>query len=475
MAKSINKPIEIDFAHIKRLYGAVLDLGPSVFGHNLTCKALRGFARLDYLAVASGPDVYDKFLNPGGTQRSLDSARTERIYEYALGEENGKPIMGSRAFPEVLLNVRDRLPIELYDLASGEQMSFTDVVTKPSGTVVGIRIHLDKLEFPKPDFEPRISRIDGDHRLSGMDHHLIDDEGNLTLADGMVPVVPFALFLDLTTPEERRIFNVVNSKRQNVEPALLETQRVDLMSDEERRSPENIASVIARRLADTGGAFEKMIFAGGDRVGAKKLGLKLVLKSSTLASTVKTQLASRKSVSGPLSKEPDELFLYVNNYWKAVRETFPQEWANREDYILLQTIGLGAFAKYWGEIIEKVIDQSAGRVEDFKPYLTSFQGIGFGRKDPKFKGVAGAGGVDTVFGILTNNRNEIAESLERARNKRKPKADWKDGLVADEPIDNDHLARHSGGRVFRPSFTVFLISVDWGEGRIHRRPCRGNS
>ena len=64
----------------------------------------------------------------------------------------------------------------------------------------------------------------------------------------------------------------------NVEPALLETQRVDLMSDDEKRSPDNIASVIARRLADSGGAFEKMINAGGDKAGAKELGLKLVFE-----------------------------------------------------------------------------------------------------------------------------------------------------------------------------------------------------
>jgi hypothetical protein len=248
-----------------------------------------------------------------------------------------------------------------------------------------------------------------------------------------VPTVPFALFLDLSIPEERRIFNVVNSKQQNVEPALLETQRVDLMSDEEKRAPANLPSVIARRLADTGGAFEKMIFAGGDRAGAKKRGLKLALKSSTLASTIKTQLAARKAVSDPLSKDPDELFLYVNNYWKAVRETFPQEWADRDKYILLQTIGLGAFAKYWGEIIKDVIDHSAGRVEDFKPYLTSFKAIDFSRDHKQFKGVAGAGGVDTVFGILNENRNEIHESLARARSKRNPNQDWKSELAEAAP------------------------------------------
>ncbi|MGB8267177.1 MAG: DGQHR domain-containing protein [Candidatus Velthaea sp.] len=351
MAKTVQKSVEIDYPLVKKLYGPVLDLGPCVFGDNLTCKALRGFTRLDYLAVISGADVYDKFDNPGGTQRGLNAGRAEEIYNYSVGIENGKPIVGSRALPEVLLNARDRLPIELYDHASGEQITFTDALAKPSGSVIGIKIHLDKLEFPKPDFEPRISRIDGNHRMSGMDNHLVDEQGNLTLSDDEVPTVPFALFLDLSIPEERRIFNVVNSKQQNVEPALLETQRVDLMSDEEKRAPANLPSVIARRLADTGGAFEKMIFAGGDRAGAKKRGLKLALKSSTLASTIKTQLAARKAVSDPLSKDPDELFLYVNNYWKAVRETFPQEWADRDKYILLQTIGLGAFAKYWGEII----------------------------------------------------------------------------------------------------------------------------
>lgn len=433
MRRERRESIQLDQARAKALFGPVIDLGLALFGSNLNCKAVRGFARLDHLSVISGPDVYDEYKNPGGTQRMLDPARKEAIYEYALGFEKSKPLTGARAFPEVLLNVRDRLPVELYDPTdASRELAINDILEASEQRIIGVRVHLDRLEFPREEFEPRISRIDGNHRLSGMDEHLLNQDGGLTTPPALVPIVPFALFLDLTTLEERRIFNVVNSKQKNVEPALLETQKLDLLTEDEKRSPEHIASFIARRLSEPGHAFEKMVFKGGSRAGAKAEGLKLALKSSTLASAVRTQLNSRKPISlRLLEKDPDELFWYVDNYWKAVRETFPKAWHDYDKYILFQTIGLLAFAKYWGEIIVDVVRTTGGRVEEYMAYLAALKDMDLQRTSEAYRGVAGAGGAEKVFDMLNARRSELDEAIEKSRIKRVgvDSGNWKGALL----------------------------------------------
>jgi hypothetical protein len=132
--------------------GATIDLGPCVVGENLNLLALRGFAGLDQLADISSPDIYDMKDNPKGTQRDLKVKHAAECFEYAMESQNEPPETSPRAFPEILLNARDimwsRSMTSTTPARFLEVTSMTDV-SEITQRVVGVRIRVTDLEFPK--------------------------------------------------------------------------------------------------------------------------------------------------------------------------------------------------------------------------------------------------------------------------------------------------------------------------------------
>src|SRR2546421_8513766 len=82
-------------------------------GRNLDTTCYRGYAPLAHLAVLSQADVFDQETNPDGLQRDLSPKHASDAYEYAARKpELDRP----RAFPEVVINVRDKKVVELRDV-----------------------------------------------------------------------------------------------------------------------------------------------------------------------------------------------------------------------------------------------------------------------------------------------------------------------------------------------------------------------
>ena len=80
---------------------------------NLDVICYRGSAPLMDLALISQPDVYDQVSNPQGLQRDLSPSHAAKAYEYASRERgNSFP----RAFPEIILNVRDKRYIQIEEI-----------------------------------------------------------------------------------------------------------------------------------------------------------------------------------------------------------------------------------------------------------------------------------------------------------------------------------------------------------------------
>ena len=101
---------------LELLFGPYIDLGPCLVGHNLNQLTVRGFADIATLAIVSGPDVYDKKLNPNGTQRELKKKHASEAFQYAMESKDVDPAESPRSFPEVLFNIRDAAVAEFYEL-----------------------------------------------------------------------------------------------------------------------------------------------------------------------------------------------------------------------------------------------------------------------------------------------------------------------------------------------------------------------
>lgn len=197
-------------------YGGVIDFGPCLAGRNLNLMVFRGFASLDALAAVSAPDVYDSYTNPSGTQRELDKKHAQSCFDYATTADNVLPQDDPRSFPEIILNARDHQVVELYHIDDHDFVLALDSFTSDAefdGHIVGVRVHTDLLEYPHPLKNPQISRVDGNHRLSGADvDALIAGDEDVE----HIPV-PFSLYVGLTTEQEVKLFKDINGEHKGMD------------------------------------------------------------------------------------------------------------------------------------------------------------------------------------------------------------------------------------------------------------------
>lgn len=389
-----------DFGRFVRArYGDTIDLGACLVGKNLNLLTVRGFGRLDQLAVVSAPDVYDMIDNPTGTQRALKMEHARDCFDYALKSQEWPAEERPFAFPEVILNARDNNVIEIYDLADPTDLIDLDSYAEElNGThkLVGLRVLLSQIRFPKPEKAPQISRVDGNHRLYGADlsiERTISDPDEEQLD---YPFVPFALFVALKPIEEGSLFRDINAEHKGMETAHLDTLTVRLhTADEMKKDPALLPLWLANELTAPGRAFAGMVFKGGSTRGLKAAQLAPPIKINALKTMIGVQLRSAALIMPRLREQPDALIDLLDRFWTAVKKSFPDAWGNKRDYILLQSIGLNGFAEFGGKILERAWEEEKIDEEDFVRYLKPVvQNMSLNRSD--YPGVAGAGGARII-------------------------------------------------------------------------------
>jgi DGQHR domain-containing protein len=401
---------------LKSKYGRHIDLGNVVVGRNLNLWVLRGFAPMDLLSEISSADVYDEYKNPQGTQRDLTKSHSQDALDYAVESDLVSADVDPRAFPEVILNARDINVIEVFSVEDGLEITSFDSLNglEESDTrILNLKVRTDLFGWPKPPYQPQISRVDGNHRLYQAENAR-EDESELD----SLPEIPFSIFVGLNPAQERKLFKDINANQKGMESAFLDTiiisqgTDVALLSDSKTR-----ALVIAKRLTAAGSAFDGKVFSGGSRKGAKeKYGEVPPLKLNALKRAIQTTLRKADRLvaaqlptnldSEQLSAADyeqklligvDAIFLLLDRFWKAVSTAYPDAWQNRKDYILLQSIGLEAFSMLAARIIEdlffnvKRIDQV-----DFNGVLGEIAQK-FKLDKSEFEGIAGAAGASEVY------------------------------------------------------------------------------
>jgi hypothetical protein len=394
-------------------YGAEVDLDHCILGGNLNLVVVRGFARLDLLAAISDPDVYDQILNPLGTQRMLEKSHATAAVEYALESVQAASETDPRAFPEIILNARDRSVLSLF--TEGEESTeieftsteYADYESRP----VRLRIDLQSISETEEGAPPKISRVDGNHRLS----QALPQEGDDLET---FPVVPFALFVGLSDDQERALFRDINGTQKPMQTAHLDSIRLKLEgSGTLLQSEAGRALWIARQLSEGGRAFEGKVFFGGNTKGPKSLtGVVPPIRINTLKGAIQTTLREAPRVevdflfngqapgtdpenASPLVDEDSALqvVLLLDRFWTAVKNAYPLPWQDRANYILLQAIGLTAFSRLAANVIQELayekmsVDQS-----DFDLVLhTVASKVALDRDS--FPGIAGLAGAKVVY------------------------------------------------------------------------------
>lgn len=186
--------------------------------------------------------------------------------------------------------------------------------------------------------------IDGQHRIEGLKKSQNISEFNL----------PVILMFNLLDEEKAYVFSIINSKQTQVTKSLI----YDLFSLSENRSPQKTCHELAR-----------LFNSNEDSPFYRRLKM---LGSKELPNASLSQGSFIKYLMPLISKKPDEdyvncklkiklldddstplryyfinnedqiIYKIISNAFKALRDTFPEEWSNPDQYILSKTTGYGA-------------------------------------------------------------------------------------------------------------------------------------
>ena len=401
-------------------YGEYIDLGYCIIGRNLNVISARGYSSLITLAQISGPDVLDPILNPDGTQRELNVKHSEEALEYALTAENVDPSKEPRAFPEVTLNARDKSVLR-FTFISGGEFDFDDISDElmPDSSIARVQVRVDALHIPVPPLNPQISRIDGNHRLSQAQVIADSTEDKEVLGQITESLnVPFALYVGLEQSQERKIFSAYNGKHKGMPAAIIDNFELGANSDYENiRTLKGASRWLAVQLQKEGKPFYGKVHLGGSKVGAKqKFGEAPPLTNRGLATAILTTLEKCNQLTPRLfpvfdPSDPNEeteqrkqerlaaankMLSYLELYWSAVRDAFPNAWDDKKNYILMSSIGIGGFSQLAGPVIENlVVSKGKKDYEHFRAVM-DYMAREIPLDRDNYRGVAGAGGVKRV-------------------------------------------------------------------------------
>jgi DGQHR domain-containing protein len=312
---------------------------------NLDTVCFRGHAPLAYLAMISQADIFDQVTNPEGLQRDLSPKHASEAYEYVLKDSD---INYPRAFPEVVLNVRNK---------KGFQLEKVEIDVDPTTGIEIVRLRFD---LTKIGSGVSVSRIDGNHRL----FYVAGDDRS---RNPILTQVPFQLHIGLDREKERSLFVDINANQKGLNSSHLAIMQSKL-TDEEKEIKDRLDRWVANRLAsDTDSPWHGLIHLGGSKKGSRTQGLNRIVNLISLQTGVKKVLMKSQYIHD--FTDPNAQYRLINMYWHAVKNVFHEEWTKHKDYLVLKNIGVLSLSILGGTIIDRCIPRNKVSIEDFEKYL----------------------------------------------------------------------------------------------------------
>lgn len=337
---------------------------------NLDVVCYRGSAPLRDLTIISQADVFDQVTNPDGLQRDLSRKHAAEVYDYAAAEPtDGAP----RAFPEVVLNVRDRNVVEL------GAVEYTAKGDEPA-TLARLTFDVEKIGRAKT---VKVSRVDGNHRLY---YGMGDGNGRAPL-DVMVP---FQIHVGLTREQEASLFLDINATQKGLNTSHLLVLRSRLTPEdlELERHPER---VYALRLAeDAISPWCGLVHLGGSKSGTKEAGEIRPVSYTSLVSGVRRILT--KSQYLPDLSDPTAKYGMIRNYWKAVQATWPEAWEDPRAYYCTANIGVQALSSLGATVIDRAMAAGQTEIDQLEALLAPTKDVYNWSREATTGGVSGMSG-----------------------------------------------------------------------------------
>lgn len=272
--------------------------------------------------------------------------------------------------------------------------------TFPNTIIIGIQNN-PELEKPFYFFEKNKIHIlaedcvanilDGQHRLSGFEK----DNNKFEL--------PVSIFLDISLAEQSKIFAKINSTQSKVSLDLV----YELFSLSETRNKEKTAFAIVNELnVDKDSPWFGKIKTLSDRTGDMAQG--------SFAKYIHKELIDKGKILENLFNDnrDDDLKSLLMNFFIAIKNTFPEEWENKDNnFILTKTTGFIGSMSFFKDLIKVARNNKEAFSVDFcQNYLDRIKTM-FGKLDSNSyeSGVRGQAKIRDIFrsGLTDKERQLI--------------------------------------------------------------------
>lgn len=337
-------------------------------GRNLDTMCYRGEAPLAQLALLSQPDVFDQEDNPDGLQRDLSPGHANDAYEYVNRPADDQ---FPRAFPEVVLNVRDKRAVQIEPIDD-----------KATDGTAQYRLRFD-LEKIRNISKVAVSRVDGNHRLFYADG---DDR-----RDPLLAFCPFQIHVGLSREQERSLFVDINANQKGLNTSHLQIMRGRLTPEEEEIKFHRDRWIANRLVDDPQSPWHGLVHLGGSKRGTRAQGLSRPVNFASLLGGVYRTLQKSQYIHD--LTDPRAQYAVVRNYWTAVKEVFAEEWGNPKDYLLLRNMGVWSLSLLAGAVIDRSMARGRADVQEMARYLSQAKrAFDWGRAATGARAVTGMAG-----------------------------------------------------------------------------------
>jgi DNA sulfur modification protein DndB len=173
-----------------------------------------------------------------------------------------------------------------------------------------------------------LTQVDCQHRLG-------------ELKDVDVPLA-FMSYIGLSLRDEMALFTIINSKAKGLSSSLTDFHESNLIGNLASEAPHLF---LARKMnEDPDSPWFKLIRYGGETTS----GLKRRTSFRMMQRAIRQFLKSTKQ---NISQDIQINYEIINNYWKAVRNVFPDQWSDHRHNLITKGVGLYALSKLLSDVV----------------------------------------------------------------------------------------------------------------------------
>lgn len=251
---------------------------------------------------------------------------------------------------------------------------------------------LERHKAPKSSFlllqpkKPCLAQVDCQHRLGDM------AISNISFA--------FMSFIGLDLRTEMSLFNIINSKAKGLSSSLTDYHQTKLVFDLAEEAPHLL---LAKRLnEDAYSPWYKLVRYGGETTS----GLMRRTSFRMLQTSIRKLIKQMRSYG---IYEIEIQYSAIVNFWNAVKDVFPEEWADHRHHLLAKGIGLYSLMELLGYLLS--LNNSKMDREYFKNKLNLLKSSIDWKSDGMFSDAGGKKGAHEVFNTIKKafiNENSIS-------------------------------------------------------------------